>query len=230
MSNVYEFSSFQDKSLESQNLGGPKSAGHMQLSLASNTASKREVPDSITPSSGCGDEAPCEFLICATNYEDLNSDGSTSQSQEGLQPCKKAKTGETTEDNMQLLDSKGTETSSAVKTGFDIRTPIIEEESNFHIKDLVEKCCSTSPFKKINVAAADSIAKMSSNILVGDTNEDALLPDKLSQEVALFHKPHSSEEEHTKDRSGKNEFPPMADSHQRKELAPELDCRGDKVF
>ena len=230
MSNVDEFSSFQDKSLESQNLGGPKSIGHMQLSPASNTATKRKDRDSITPSSGCGDETPCEFLICATNYEDVNSDGSTSQSQDGLQPCKKAKTGETTRDNTRLLDSKGTETSSAVKTGFDIHTPIIEEESNFRIKDVVEKC-STSPFKKIDVAAADSIAKTSSNILLGDINEDALLPDKLSQEVALFHKPHSSkEEDHPAGRSGKNEFPPITDSHQRKELASELDCRGDKVF
>lgn len=224
----------QDKSIESQHLAGPMSVGHMQSSGSSNTARDCKFPDSATPPRDCGDEAP------STNYENENSERLTLHSElEGLRPYKKAKIDEKTDENTRSLDSRSTETSSAVKTGFDVRTPIIEEEPNFRIKALTVKCCSTSPFKKIDVASVDSITRPSSNSLSGEANESTLMPDQFSQGQALFHKPLSCNgEENLKCISEKSEFFPvrkyrggwwsMVDSQQRKEIVPELNHQGDK--
>ncbi|ONK73123.1 uncharacterized protein A4U43_C04F27490 [Asparagus officinalis] len=70
--------------------------------------------------------------------------------------CGREKTRKMTDDNMELLSLTGREEGSSVRIGCGVRMPIMEEPK-FHIKSLVEKCCSSSQFEKI-----------SSGILVGD--------------------------------------------------------------
>ncbi|XP_020254350.1 uncharacterized protein LOC109831439, partial [Asparagus officinalis] len=197
----------QDKPIESQDLGGGKSIGHTQSLHECNSAPTCGFPGSSTPSSGMRDEAP------SMTNENENLARLTFESQQDIfQPCKKAKKGETSDNNTQLLDLRGNENSSAVKMGFDIRTPIVEEEPNIRtpmveeepnirIKALVEKGCFSSPSKKNDVVSADSIT------MSGEINEDPPVSDKLSQELVSVHKPLSSNgEESHEGRSGKNEF------------------------
>lgn len=213
----------QDKSIESQHLAGPESIGHMQ----SRGATDCKFPDSEAPPCGLGENVPL------TNNANESSERLTFQNElDGLWPCKKAKVMEKTEESTLLLDSRSNETSGAVKTGFDVRTPIIEEEPNFRIKALPEK---------FGVAIVDSITRPSSNSLSGEANESTLMPDQLSQGQTLFDKPLSRNgEENLKCISEKSGFPPTGkyrggwwstvDGQRRKEIVPEIDHEGDKVL
>lgn len=168
---------FQSKHLLSGNIGVRRSSRQRKLLYANNTSRKRKVPGSTTALSSCGDAACGQVSIFTPNPANENADRSTFQSQPELsQPCKKARKGETIEDNTGMLDLRETEF-SALKSGFDVHTPIVEEEPQFHIKSLVGKSCSSSPFSKMNVASVGFIAESASNILL----ENPLIREKLSQ-------------------------------------------------
>ena len=188
-----------------------------QMLPASNSC-KSKVLGAITPPSHCRDEALGHL-------------------------AKKAKKEETIEDNTGLLDfrgvetSKGMEISSAVRKGFDVSTLDMKEEPKFHIKSLLEKCSSSGPLLKINVASVGSTAKPSSDILLGGSP----VPEKLDNESMLFHNPVGNKGgELSKKRSANSEFLQTPDlchykelqwpSQQQKELVPDCECQSDKVI
>ncbi|KAJ6796087.1 Uncharacterized protein M6B38_221855 [Iris pallida] len=184
----------QDKSIKSQIFGGKKSDGHRQLFHASSSPHIYKVPVAVTPSSSDGDEARCKLPTYPRNLENKNSDILTYQSKLES-PCKKSEKEATTDDNRRLLDflvvDQGTNTSSGVNAEVDLSTVAIEVEPNFCIKALAEKHYSRSPSKTINMVSQLTATKSSSNILLGDVNDDSLIPEKSSQKSSLLHAPGS---------------------------------------
>ena len=186
--------------------------------LPASSSCKSKVLGAITPLSHCRDEALGHV-------------------------AKKAKKEETIEDNTGLLDlrgvetSKGMETSSAARIGFDVCTPAMKEEPRFHIKSLLKKCSSSGPLLKRTVESAGSTAKPSSGILL----DGSPVPEKLGHESMLFHNPVGDKGgELSKKTSANGEFLQTVDwcqykglhwpSQQQKELVPNYEYQSDKVL
>lgn len=172
---------FQDNLIESE-------------SLPENSTPTPKVIGSINCSTGFQDEYSRQVPTSTLNSDGQNTNRLSCQGQQDpLPPCKKAKKGEAIEDNTTFLILKGgetskvMETSAPVKIGFDICTPVINEEPRFHIKSLGEKHCSGVSLERMNMGSAGYTGKPSSSILL----EDLLMTEKLGTESMLFHKPVS---------------------------------------